>query len=92
MILRGTWSLTTVSYPKLHVGALVSTMLRRLFGQRLRHLRKSRNITQERLAEAIGKSVDFISLMERGLSAPSFDTLEVLAQALEVAVKDLFDF
>jgi len=67
-------------------------MLRRLFGQRLRHLRKSRNITQERLAEAIGKSVDFISLMERGLSAPSFDTLEVLAQALEVAVKDLFDF
>lgn len=69
----------------------VST-LRELFGKRLRQIRRNRNITQEKLAEAIGTSVEFISLMERGHNAPSFDTLEALAHALEISVKDLFDF
>ena len=66
--------------------------LRAQFGHRLARLRKQRKLTQEKLAEAANISVDFISLMERGQRAPSFDTLERLANALNIKVADLFDF
>lgn len=49
-------------------------------------------MTQEQLAEASNISVDFLSLIERGKSGPSFEVIERLAEALEVPVKDLFDF
>jgi len=64
--------------------------LRSQFGKRLRSLRKQRGLTQESLAEALGVSVDLVSMIERGLRAPSFDTLERLADALSVQVSALF--
>lgn len=66
--------------------------LKRDFGKRLRYLRRSRDITQEQLAELVGRSVNFISLVENGDTAPSFKTLERLAKALNVDVADLFRF
>ena len=66
--------------------------LRRNFGKRLRSFRKNRDMSQERFAEALGISVDFLSLIERGINSPSFDTLERMAKSLRVQVKDLFDF
>lgn len=66
--------------------------LRAKFGSRLRYLRQQKNMTQEQLAEAAKISVDFLSLVERGKNAPSFDTLERLAEALDVPVRALFDF
>lgn len=66
--------------------------LRVQFGNRLRDLRKQRGITQEQLAEAASISVDFLSLVERGINAPSFETLEKLSCALDVSVKELFNF
>jgi len=49
-------------------------------------------LTQEQLAEAVGCSVKFISLVERGVNAPSVARLPKLAAALKVEVQDLFDF
>jgi transcriptional regulator with XRE-family HTH domain len=69
----------------------VST-LRVSFGRRLRQIRREKNLTQEYLAEATGVSVDLISNIERGINAPSFETLEKLAEALDIPVKDLFEF
>ena len=66
--------------------------LRRRFGKKLRVLRKRAGLSQEQLAESADISVDFVSLIERGINAPSFHTLEKLAEALDVAVADLFDF
>lgn len=66
--------------------------LRARFGERLKRLRQQRGMTQEQLAEASKLSVDFVSQIERGVSAPSFESLERLAKALDVAVKDCFDF
>lgn len=66
--------------------------LRVQFGRKLRALRKQRGITQEQLAEAASISVDFLSLVERGINAPSFETLEKLACALDMPVKQLFNF
>ncbi|MGH2493966.1 MAG: helix-turn-helix domain-containing protein [Ktedonobacteraceae bacterium] len=62
------------------------------FGKRLRTLREHKQLIQEKLAEAAHISVDFLSLIERGRNAPSFGVLEKLAKALEVTVKELFDF
>jgi transcriptional regulator with XRE-family HTH domain len=61
------------------------------FGRRVRVLRKRKGMTQEQLAEVADISVDFLSLMERGVNAPSFATLERLADALGIPVKELFD-
>lgn len=49
-------------------------------------------MTQEELAEAADISVDFVSLLERGVNAPSFESIERLSNALEVEEKELFDF
>ncbi len=40
----------------------------------------------------IGMSVDFLSLIERGRNAPSFEKLERMAAALKVPVAYLFTF
>jgi len=66
--------------------------LRVRFGNRLRALRNWKGMTQEQLAEAADVSVDFISLVERGISAPSFETLERLSVAFDVPVAELFHF
>jgi transcriptional regulator with XRE-family HTH domain len=50
--------------------------LRKKFGQRLREIRVQRAMTQEHFAETLDISVDFLSLIERGINAPSFETLE----------------
>lgn len=64
--------------------------LRQIFGRRLRQIRRSQDLTQEQLAERVGLSVNFISLIENGDAAPSFDTIEKLAQALNVSATDFF--
>ena len=66
--------------------------LKAQFGMRLRVLRRKRGITQEQFAGLADISVDFLSLIERGINAPSFQTLEKLALALELEVRDLFTF
>ncbi|WP_079677813.1 helix-turn-helix domain-containing protein [Planktothrix sp. PCC 11201] len=66
--------------------------LKFLFGRRLKKLRKSQKLTQESLAELTGLSVEFISYIERGIHAPSFDTLEKLSEALKVSFSELFNF
>jgi transcriptional regulator with XRE-family HTH domain len=66
--------------------------LRKKFGARLRAIRAQRRMSQERFAETLDISVDFLSLIERGINAPSFDTLEKIAARLKLPVRDLFSF
>jgi len=49
-------------------------------------------MTQEQFAETIGMSVDFLSLIERGVNSPSFAALERIAKKLRLQVADLFTF
>ncbi len=69
-----------------------SSELQEKFGRRLRYLRRDRNLTQEQLAELTGRSVNAISMLERGLTSPSLETVVKLAQALHVDVGELFRF
>ena len=67
-------------------------MLQRKLGQRIASLRKAKKLTQEQLAEALDCSVEFISLVERGVNAPSVSGLEKFAKVLKVEGKELFTF
>ena len=66
--------------------------LREQFGKHLLSIRQQRRLTQEEFAELTGISVDFLSLIERGINAPSFETLEQVAKRLGLSVADLFTF
>lgn len=66
--------------------------LRRQFGTHLRSIRQERKLTQEQFAELVGISVDFLSLIERGINAPSFEVLEGMAKGLRLPVRELFEF
>ena len=67
-------------------------MLQMKLGHRIAALRKTRQLTQAALAKQIGCAVEFISLVERGVNAPSVAGLEKFARVLEVEVVDLFTF
>lgn len=67
-------------------------MLQKTLGRRIASLRKAQKLTQEKMAEALGCSVEFISLVERGVNAPSVAGLEKFAKILKVEVKELFTF
>lgn len=67
-------------------------MIKKQLGQRIAVLRRVQKMSQERLAESSGYSVDFISLVERGINAPSLEGCERIAKALKLKTKDLFDF
>lgn len=62
------------------------------FGQQVRELRRIQGITQENLANAAGLTTESISNIERGVFGPRFENIEKLAEALNVTVKQLFDF
>ena len=55
------------------------------FGNRLRQLRKDRNLTQQQLAELIGVKNGVISFYELGDRTPSPAVLRKLALALHVS-------
>jgi len=59
-------------------------------GLDVRGLRKSRNLTLNELALRIGRSVGFLSQVERGLSSPSIDDLRAIATALDVPTSWFF--
>lgn len=67
-------------------------MTKRSLGKRIAALRRARGLSQETLAEKSGYSTEFISLVERGINAPSVDGLDKIASALGVKIKELFDF
>ncbi|MCW0232570.1 MAG: helix-turn-helix domain-containing protein [Ferrovibrio sp.] len=61
-------------------------------GRRIKALRKERKLSQEDLAEMIGKSVDTVSNIERGFSSTRLSTVFEIAEALKVGFIDLFDW
>ena len=62
------------------------------FGQRLRQIRRYKDFTQEQVAGVTGLSAEFISNIERGRNAPSFETIEKLAEVLETPIEAFFQF
>ena len=59
-------------------------------GRDLRGLRKARGITLKELALKIGRSVGFLSQIERGISEPSMSDLRRIANAFDVPTSWFF--
>ena len=68
------------------------TYLKQAFGQNLRLLRKARGLTQEKLAELVNLNQRQLTRIENGTSFVSSDVLEKLVIALNIEIKELFDF
>lgn len=62
----------------------------KIFGKRLREVRKSKKLTQKELAEQIGIKRNTYSDWETGKNESSFENLVKLADLLEVSLDWLF--
>jgi len=64
----------------------------KLFGKRVRAVRKAAKITQEEVAEAAHLNPKYLGQIERGEKRPSFDAILALAKALDVSPAAFFQF
>ena len=62
----------------------------RIFGLRIRELRKKSKLTQSELAEKIGLSTNFIGMVERGERNTSVDKIFKLSRAFNLSLAEFF--
>ena len=66
--------------------------LKRAFGQKIKSLRKDKQITQDVFAGKIDLSPRQLIRIENGENFPSADTLAKISKALNTELKKIFDF
>ncbi len=59
------------------------------FAGNVRRLRSKKWLSQKALADKVGISVSYVSMLERGQRSPPLDTLEALSKALGVGPASL---
>ena len=62
----------------------------KILGANIRKYRKQIGITQEQLAEKIGKSVNYIGMIERGEKVPSLTTFVLIANAIGISTENSY--
>jgi transcriptional regulator with XRE-family HTH domain len=62
-----------------------------VFGHRLRHFRRSRNMTLDDLGQAIGRPAPYLSLVENGKRDVKLGQITALADAVGVSVAELLE-
>lgn len=61
-------------------------------GLNIKKYRTLRKLTQENLADKVNRSVNLIGKVEVAFNKPSFGTIIDIANALDISLKELFDF
>ena len=61
-------------------------------GKRIKFLRENKGLTQEKLAEKTGLSIDYIGKIEVNINKPGLKALIKISKALEVHIKEIFNF
>ena len=64
----------------------------KLIGNRIKELRQNKDLTQTELAQAVGKDRQYLYKIEKGKVTSNIVTISAIAVALEISLKDLFDF
>lgn len=64
--------------------------IKKVFGEKIKRLRKAKNLTQEELAEMINIAPKNLSKIEVGTSFVSAETLGKLVEALDTTTEELF--
>ncbi len=62
------------------------------FGKNLRKIRESKNMSMQTLADIINIEYSQISRIERGLINTSIGIIYEISKALEIDIKELFNF
>ncbi len=70
---------------------MTSLSINEKIGIKINILRKRLKYSQEKLAELSDLSKTSIGTIERGKSKPSIETLEKIAKALDIELKELVD-
>ena len=65
---------------------------KKFLGQRIKYFRKAKNLTQEQLAELVGMEPNSISIIESGRNFPTLNSLEKIANALDIELNLLFRY
>ena len=65
--------------------------LKRAIGRRVQALREQQGLTQEQLAERIGRSTDTVANIERGANSTRIEVFGRLAEVLQVSLPELFE-
>lgn len=63
--------------------------LRQIFAGNLRRTRRGKNLSQEALADLAGMDRTYVSALERQVYSASIDTIEKLADVLDIEPADL---
>jgi len=66
--------------------------LERKFGAKLAYVRKSKKLSQMKLAEIVDMNFNYIGQIERGEANVTIRTMKILADALDVELSELFNF
>ena len=66
--------------------------LEKRFGAKLAYIRKAKKLSQMKLSEKVDMNFNYIGQIERGEANVTIKTIKILADALDVEVKMLFDF
>ena len=64
--------------------------LKTILGKNVKYHRYRKKYTQERLAEILNVSPNYVGRLERGQHSPSLDKIEKIANALDVKAFELF--
>ena len=59
------------------------------FAGNVRRLRSRKRLSQKALADKVGISVSYVSMLERGQRSPPLETIEKMAKALGVTPSSL---
>jgi transcriptional regulator with XRE-family HTH domain len=69
----------------------MTDQLRQRIGSRVKAARLQAGLSQDALADRIGRTPESISNIERGQQLPALDTLLDLAQILHIPIQELLD-
>ena len=62
------------------------------FGKRVAELRKAAGYSQEQFAYKCNVDRTYIGTIERGEKSPTLNTIDKIAKALGITIKDLFNY
>lgn len=71
--------------------SMEDTLFYRKLGQKIKNLRVEAGLTQEKLAEKAGISLDYMGKIEVSINRPGLKTILKLARALDVEPFEVFE-
>ena len=70
----------------------INSGVEKRFGAKLAYVRKSKKLSQMKLAEIVDMNFNYIGQIERGEANVTIKTMIALADALDVELHELFNF